>query len=204
MATARAGIAEPAKGFVALFSKDPFPTAQVCLEQMREEAGGNVYRWPEAGREGWLCPALLRYFDVAPERLYVEVRPRGEDREKNSWWGGAAMRVGLDLDGLLDEQPAFFAFLTAALRDAGHFVAILTYRDADSGDERKPSLPNWAWSATNCTSPGARRTRAGYCRELEVDLYFDDQDECLVPVDERTTVFKIRNGGNSTSPRGSG
>jgi pimeloyl-ACP methyl ester carboxylesterase len=75
IATAKAGIREPEKGFVALFSKDPFPTAQVCLEWVREEGGGNVYRWPEVGREGWLCPALFRYFDRAPERLYVEVRP---------------------------------------------------------------------------------------------------------------------------------
>jgi pimeloyl-ACP methyl ester carboxylesterase len=74
IATERAGIANPEKGFVALFSKDPFPTAQVCLERIREEWGGNVYRWPEVGKEGWLCPALFRYFDQAPDRLYVEVR----------------------------------------------------------------------------------------------------------------------------------
>jgi hypothetical protein len=30
------------------------------------------------------------------------------------------MRIGLDLDGLLDELPDFFPFLTAALRGAGH------------------------------------------------------------------------------------
>src|SRR5262245_23423003 len=41
-------------------------------------------------------------------------------------------RIGLDLDGVLDEQPAFFAFLTAALRSGGHFVAVLTYRDPES------------------------------------------------------------------------
>lgn len=74
-ATSRAGIAEPEKGFMALFSKDPFPTAQVCLEWVREEWGGNVYRWPEVGKEGWLCPALFRYFNEAPKRLYIEVRP---------------------------------------------------------------------------------------------------------------------------------
>ena len=34
------------------------------------------------------------------------------------------------------------------------------------------------------------------CRELRIDIYFDDQDECVVGVDEATTVFKIRNGGN--------
>jgi pimeloyl-ACP methyl ester carboxylesterase len=74
-ATSRAAVEEPEKGFVALFSKDPFPGAQLCLEWVREEGGGNVYRWPEVGREGWLCPALFRYFDRAPRRLYVEVRP---------------------------------------------------------------------------------------------------------------------------------
>jgi hypothetical protein len=74
-ATSRAGIADPGRGFVALFSQDPFPTAQLCLERVREEGGGNVYRWPELGKEGWLCPALFRYFDRAPDRLYVEVRP---------------------------------------------------------------------------------------------------------------------------------
>src|SRR5690349_16083235 len=34
------------------------------------------------------------------------------------------------------------------------------------------------------------------CRELDLDVYFDDQDECIVGVDERTVVFKVRNGGN--------
>lgn len=29
-----------------------------------------------------------------------------------------------------------------------------------------------------------------------MDLYFDDQDECVQDVGEKTTVFKIRNGGN--------
>lgn len=51
------------------------------------------------------------------------------------------MRIGLDLDGLLDEQPAFFAFLTVALRAGGHFVAVLTYRDADSRARTEASLP---------------------------------------------------------------
>jgi hypothetical protein len=74
-AAARAGIAHPEKGFVALFSKDPFPGAMVCLEWVGEDMGGNVYRWPEAGLEGWLCPALLKYFDHAPRKLYIELRP---------------------------------------------------------------------------------------------------------------------------------
>jgi hypothetical protein len=34
------------------------------------------------------------------------------------------------------------------------------------------------------------------CRELAIDVYFDDQDECLAGVGRKTTVFKVRNAGN--------
>lgn len=74
LATRQAGIAHPERGFVALFSKGPFPGAMLCLEWAREDLGGNVYRWSEAGLEGWLCPALFRYFDAAPRRLYLAVQ----------------------------------------------------------------------------------------------------------------------------------
>jgi hypothetical protein len=33
---------------------------------------GNVYRWNE--REGWLCPARLKYFAAAPERIYAQFK----------------------------------------------------------------------------------------------------------------------------------
>jgi hypothetical protein len=33
--------------------------------------GGNWYRSEEMQMEGWLGPALLRYFDDAPAELYV-------------------------------------------------------------------------------------------------------------------------------------
>jgi hypothetical protein len=36
-----------------------------------------VYRWPDKGMEGWLCPALLRYFSEAPAKLYVQVKAAG-------------------------------------------------------------------------------------------------------------------------------
>jgi hypothetical protein len=63
------------KGFLLVFSEGRFPGAQFTLERLREEDGGNWYRWTERGREGWLCPALFRYYETAPDRLYIEVRP---------------------------------------------------------------------------------------------------------------------------------
>lgn len=38
--------------------------------------GGNWY-WNESlGMEGWLCPALFKYFDTAPERIYAQALPK--------------------------------------------------------------------------------------------------------------------------------
>jgi hypothetical protein len=74
---ATASIPNAAHGFLAVFSASYFPTAQIVLEWVREEGGGNVYRWPEKHMEGWLCPALFKYFERAPEKLYVQVKAAG-------------------------------------------------------------------------------------------------------------------------------
>ena len=106
------------------------------------------------------------------------------------------MRIGLDLDGLLDEQPPFFAFLTAALRSAGHYVAVLTYRDPDSRRRTEAALAAWGIAYDELHFAHSLDDKGRLCRELEIDIYFDDQDECIRDVGEATTVFKIRNGGN--------
>jgi hypothetical protein len=68
-------IPDAEKGFRLLFSEDPFPGYQVEVEHVREEYGGNWYRWAEHSREGWLCPALFKYFDRAPRKLYCRAEP---------------------------------------------------------------------------------------------------------------------------------
>jgi hypothetical protein len=106
------------------------------------------------------------------------------------------MRIALDLDGLLDEQPRFFSFLSAALRAGTHFVAILTYRDPDSRERTEATLAALGIIYDELHFARSLDDKGRLCRELDIDIYFDDQDECVVGVDERTTVFKIRNGGN--------
>ncbi len=61
----------PRQPFSAVFSDREFPGWHIVLERVREESGGMWYRW--AGMEGWLCPALLRYFDAAPRRIYCQI-----------------------------------------------------------------------------------------------------------------------------------
>ncbi|MFN9787560.1 MAG: hypothetical protein ACK57N_13405 [Planctomycetia bacterium] len=106
------------------------------------------------------------------------------------------MRIGLDLDGLLDEQPTFFSFLTAALRSGNHFVAVLTFRNPAGRADTEAQLRALGIQYDELHFARSLSDKGRLCRELNIDVYFDDQDECVVGVDEKTAVFKIRNGGN--------
>jgi len=64
------------KGFKLLLSPTPFPGYVIKLEWRREEYGGNWYFCPQIGIEGWLCPALFKYFDQAPKELYARAEPK--------------------------------------------------------------------------------------------------------------------------------
>ena len=69
-------IPDAAGGFLMLFSATPFPGHQFRLSWRRSDAGGNYYYSHTHGLEGWLCPALLKYFEKAPEELYFQVKRR--------------------------------------------------------------------------------------------------------------------------------
>jgi hypothetical protein len=61
-------------GFNLLFSDQKFPGHNIELELVRPEFGGNWYYSPQLGFEGWLCPALFKYFKEAPKRLYGQTK----------------------------------------------------------------------------------------------------------------------------------
>jgi hypothetical protein len=75
-----ASIPDADKGFTLLFSALPFPGYQAEFEWRREEYGGNWYYSPELDTEGWLCPALFKYFREAPRKLYVQFKPKRGSR----------------------------------------------------------------------------------------------------------------------------
>lgn len=64
-------------GFTLLFSAGPFPGYQIEFEWRREEMGGNWYYSSTLDAEGWLCPALFKYFEETPQRLYAQFKPKG-------------------------------------------------------------------------------------------------------------------------------
>ena len=59
-----ANIPNAENGFNLIFSDMPFPGHQAEFKWVREEAGGNWYMLKELDMEGWLCPALYKYFAV--------------------------------------------------------------------------------------------------------------------------------------------
>ena len=64
-------------GFRMLFSAHEFPGYQYKLTRDREEMGGNYYKLDDPDMEGWVCPAMFKYFKEAPPELYVKAEPLG-------------------------------------------------------------------------------------------------------------------------------
>jgi hypothetical protein len=42
------------------------------LVWVAQEYGGNWYRWGAKNMDGWLCPALFKYFSEAPKKIYCK------------------------------------------------------------------------------------------------------------------------------------
>jgi hypothetical protein len=60
------------KGFRLTFSAQEFPGYEDKLVWKREEVSGNWYYSTTFKSEGWLCPALFKYFKQAPKTIYVK------------------------------------------------------------------------------------------------------------------------------------
>ena len=59
-------------GFRLMFSAGEFPGYDYRFTWVREGEGGNWYHSEDFQIDGWLCPALFKYFDRTPEALYAK------------------------------------------------------------------------------------------------------------------------------------
>jgi len=66
------GIVDGKNGFRLIFSGGEFPKYDMKFKWLREAEGGNYYEAVEFGLEGWLCPALFKYFDETPKEIYAK------------------------------------------------------------------------------------------------------------------------------------
>jgi hypothetical protein len=70
-------------GFELTFSDEEFDGYQLRFvwvragegEGLAEGTEGNWYTEPSLGFNGWLCPALFKYFDAAPKFIYAAAGP---------------------------------------------------------------------------------------------------------------------------------
>jgi len=58
-----------------LFSSIPFPGSEHCLEFVREETEGFVYRWVDHNLQGWMSPSLRNYFSEPSPKIYLQLLP---------------------------------------------------------------------------------------------------------------------------------
>lgn len=70
------GITNADSGFRLLFSAGEFPRFDVKFTWLRAADGGNYYAAEGSDLEGWLCPALFKYFDDAPKEIYARFEER--------------------------------------------------------------------------------------------------------------------------------
>jgi hypothetical protein len=69
-------ISDAQSGFNLYFSTRPFPGYHAKLVWLRQEYDGNWYGLEGTRDTGWLCPALLKFFDTAPDEIYCRVEPK--------------------------------------------------------------------------------------------------------------------------------
>lgn len=73
---ADSNIPDANRGFRLIFSTQPFPGHQTKIVWRRQESAGNWYYSEQYDMEGWLCPALFKYFKRAPKTIYLKAEAK--------------------------------------------------------------------------------------------------------------------------------
>ena len=102
-----------------------------------------------------------------------------------------APALGIDLDGTIDENPAFFRTLAAVWPAP---VTIITFRR----DRAKAiaDLARFGVRYDELVLVDRMDAKAQVIADRGIGVYIDDQDEMTANVPDGVTVLKLRNGGN--------
>lgn len=100
------------------------------------------------------------------------------------------IHLGLDVDGTITEWPEFFRNLSKSWPGR---VSIVSYR---SDREKLVDLLNELDVYYDDIHLVKTMDKSDTLIELGINVYIDDQDECLFNIPNNITVMKVRNGGN--------
>ena len=99
--------------------------------------------------------------------------------------------IGLDLDGTIDENPEFFRMLSHLW--PGNIIIVTCRSDKEKA---KRDVDKFDIFYNAIVTVNRLEDKAKVIKEYGIDIYIDDQDECLIDIPMDVTVLKIRNGGN--------
>lgn len=101
------------------------------------------------------------------------------------------MKIALDIDGCISENPTFFSILSRNWNDD---VYIISHRD--DREKTIKELDGWGIKYKELILVNSFEEKAVVIKKLGIEVFFEDQPEMLIDVDQSTTVFLIRNEGN--------
>ena len=98
--------------------------------------------------------------------------------------------LGLDIDGVITDFPEFFVSLSNSWPGR---VVVVSFRD--NYDKAFKLLKNvGVYFDDLILSPSLDKSEI--IRSEKINIFIDDQDECIQNVDDNVLVLKARNGGN--------
>lgn len=107
---------------------------------------------------------------------------------------GEKIKIGLDMDGTITDFPDFFAALSKSDQFEIHVITgrgpeheAVTIQELEKFGVRfdKLHLVDATW-----------KMKGEICKNLGIQIMFDDMDEFIKHISPDTMVFKVRNDGN--------
>lgn len=99
--------------------------------------------------------------------------------------------IGIDIDGVIDEGPIFFSFLSHNWRGK---IFIISYRN--DLDKAKGVLDKFNIYYDELVLVSSFEEKAKIINEKGISFFFDDQPEMLKDITSSCQVFLVRNEGN--------
>ena len=108
---------------------------------------------------------------------------------------GEIMKVAIDLDNTINASRnslEFFEIITHLLI-AEHRIYILTHREPNTEQRIADELD---YLGIEYSEIVITNKKAEYIKENNISIYFENEDEYFLELDEEVTVFKIREDSN--------
>lgn len=122
-------------GFRLTFSAQPFPDYEKKLTWVRGDSVGNYYKLDEPPMEGWICPALFKYYETPPAAIYVkaDAARAQEDEQGLASTEGSSNESSSAESSETSPEGVYRAFMLANLRgeEAEIRTLIVDNPDAD-------------------------------------------------------------------------